>query len=80
MKFLTALSFIGLIVAQQNTAESVNKKQRPDWQPARPMYTKNPKTCGADADCSPDHICIQHMWAYNGQHESATGCWHKTVC
>jgi hypothetical protein len=25
-------------------------------------------------------MCIDHMWAYNGQTESGTGCWEDAVC
>jgi hypothetical protein len=42
------------------------------------------KSCGKEGDdeniCGDDHICVQHMWAYNDQTEAAQGCWEKAVC
>jgi len=57
---------------------------RPDWQPVPSKYngTSTWKTCtvGNDDDCESDHFCVQHLWSYNGQLESGTGCWTKDVC
>ena len=44
-----------------------------------------------DSDCSTLDVnfngaitakgaCLEHMWAYNGQKESAKGCWDLSVC
>ena len=33
-----------------------------------------------DSECDADHYCLNHMWAYNGQTESGTGCWDAAVC
>jgi hypothetical protein len=38
-------------------------------------------SCKDDTTICPDtHVCADHMWAYNGQHEAATGCWEAAVC
>lgn len=36
--------------------------------------------CTTDADCKNGNVCVNHMWAYNGQHESGKGCWDATMC
>lgn len=55
---------------------------RPDWQPVPSKYEgmSTWKSCDEDDDCASDHYCVQHMWSYNGQLESGTGCWMKEVC
>ena len=54
----------------------------PDWQPTdkKEEYVFNWKMCSVDSDCAKDHICVRHMWTYNGQIESGTGCWEEAVC
>ena len=62
------------------TADDV---QTPDWQPTTPLTYSSPwKSCtiGDDSTCDADHYCLQHMWSYNGQTESGTGCWSNAVC
>lgn len=55
--------------------------ERPDWQPTEPKYAETDwKMCTEDEHCATDTICLQHMWAYNGQVESGTGCWADAVC
>merc|ERR1712238_450869 len=55
---------------------------RPDWQPVSSKYDgiSSWKSCDDDDDCESDHYCLQHLWSYNGQLESGTGCWTKDVC
>jgi len=65
--------------AQQNT-DTTSDTPRPDWQPTEPKYGGDWKSCTADSDCEADHFCLDHMWAYNGQTESGTGCWTSAVC
>jgi hypothetical protein len=44
------------------------------------------KSCSSNEDCNggsssdDTYVCADHMWSYNGQSESATGCWEKGVC
>jgi len=68
--------------AQSNT-DGGSTTDIPDWQPVGTEYGTNPPftICTTDSDCDGDqYVCVQHMWEYNGQTDSGTGCWDQTVC
>ena len=77
------LALIGLAAAQMNT-DTDSSVERPDWQETDQIYggPSTWKTCtvGDDTKCDDGTTCINHMWQYNGQTESGTGCWNKAVC
>jgi len=52
------------------------------WKPDTPKYRNvDDRECETSWDCPlDDYICAGHNWEYNGQFESAVGCWHKSVC
>ena len=71
MKTFVYLALAGAAVAQE----------RPVWVATDELrYPDGPKQCSFDADCTPDHVCLQHMWSHAGMKESAQGCWHVSVC
>ena len=68
-----------LVQGIESTAETA--EERSVWVDAPTKYPSvEAKSCATSADCVADHVCAQHAWAYNGQYESAQGCWHKSVC
>ena len=74
MKNQVICLLLASVNAQKNTAGD-SASARPDWQDATDLkYPANMtewKKCGSDSDCAAKHVCAQHMWAYNGQHEAA---------
>ena len=80
MKYQVICLLLASVGAQRNK-KGDSKAARPDWQDVAVADLKYPtnldewKTCDDDADCADKHVCAKHMWAYNGQHESAQGCW-----
>ena len=68
-----------------------NGTPQPDYLVTKPIYSLEQvrsKVCTTDADCSSldtpngsaKGACLQHMWKYNGQNESAKGCWDLALC
>ena len=61
---------------------------RPDWQPVDVREKDNSwawwknawPSCETTEDCTEGTVCVDHMWAYNGQTESGRGCWAAAVC
>ena len=79
MKF-TLLALFGVAVAQM-VSDQESDVPRSVWKPTETLlYGDNWKICETTAECDAGHECVNHMWSYNGQIESARGCWDEAVC
>ena len=76
-KYIASLLLTKMVTAQGNADGDATGL--PDWQLVEGdlTYTDDNewKSCATDTDCTENHLCLQHMWAYNGQTESGQGCW-----
>ena len=74
------LFLAGLASAMQNLDDNKCEPHRSCWTGTVLKYPGTTPTCFEDADCSEGHYCLAHMWTYNDQTESGTGCWVTEVC
>ena len=84
MKSQVLIALIASTSSQENSGG--NGAGKPDWQEISNgdlQYSGNRTewpSCGSNNDCRGGHVCADHMWSYNGQTESARGCWEFAVC
>ena len=54
----------------------------PKWSPVDSKYTSSEEwpSCVDDSDCEVGHYCLDHMWGFNHETFSGTGCWREEVC
>jgi hypothetical protein len=84
MKFQALIALTATVTAQENAGG--NGAGKPNWVEIDFGDLRYPSdrtlwpTCGSNSDCDSGHVCANHMWEYNGQSESARGCWEFAVC
>ena len=71
---------VGLAAAVQNKDENECKGHQSCWSAIEAKYQEPWPACVSDSDCAHDHYCLNFIWSYNEQEESARGCWKRRIC
>ena len=67
MQRVILVELVGLAAAIQNLNGNECQDHRACWVATELKYPGSDSApgCRIDADCVTDHVCINHMWAYN---------------
>ena len=74
------LTLTGIAAAQLNADDNTCEVWRSCWAGHEVEYPEKTPECRSDNDCAPGNYCIHSRWDYDGQVDSALGCWRKNVC